>query len=94
MKTLSLFLKKLLSGKRYNNRLLTCSLCFPLVILFIACKPYENTTINPLVTVPGNFKTIYSSIGYYHSPEFKSYTFLIGQGGIEGAAWSNAAIFC
>lgn len=82
MKTLSLFLKKLLSGKRYYTRLLTWSLLFPCVILFIACKPYEQT-VNPLVTVPGDFKTLNSSVGYYHSPEFKSYAFLISKGGLN-----------
>ena len=82
MKTLSLFLKKLLSGKPYNTRLLTWSVFFPMVILFIACKGYEKT-FNPQVSVPGDFKTIYSSIGYYHSPEFKSYAFLISQTGLD-----------
>jgi hypothetical protein len=91
MKTLSLFLKKLLSGKPYNNRLLTWSVFFPMVILFMACKPYENTTINPLVTVPGNFKTIYSTMGYYHSPEFRTYTFLPGQGEMKVQLGASSA---
>ncbi len=81
MKTLSLYLKKFFSGKPYNTPLLTWSLFFPMVILFIACKPYE-MTFSPQMTLPEDLKKINSSIGYYHSPEFKSYAFLTSNKGV------------